>query len=432
MYTNLIIGFAILLIAIVIAYKTHWNFGMLCLAGALIYNNIFLGGSFSAIMAEFPTRQALMFICTGAFFGYGKINGTFDKLADWMMYKAGGSTKLIPWVIYFISFLLALCGASGQAIPVIVGSIGFSLWDRARFNPVLVPVAVQLGSVSAGFGFWTADAQIRYSYIFKNFPEAEATQITYWLVIVGCIGGLFTFALMYFFLKGWKSEAGITRIEVAPVTTLNEEQKKTATLYLVAIAIIVIPALIQILAPNPVTQWLNKYIDIFFVTCLGSIIAPILGIRTLKDGVNSIPWGIVLIIAGAVILIGLIVDQGFTDLIVSIVEGGIPMWIIPPFFALCTGLISIFATGSVGYALLLPLVTGLQGIGVSYHGMLAGILIPPNMTGCSPFSGGGAAILSRNPDEKVREEMVQPQFAASFMVCGCITVYVLLYSLIAG
>lgn len=432
MYTNLIIGFVFLFAVIIVAYITKWNFGMLCMAAALIYNAVFLDGTVTQIMAEFPTRQALMFICTGVFFGYGRVNGFFSKMADWMMYKAGGSTKLIPWVVYFISFLLALCGASGQAIPVIVGSIGFSLWERARFNPVLIPLAVQLGSVSAGFGFWTADAQIRYSYIFDVFGETDTAGITYWLVIPGMIGGFLVFTVMYFLFKGWKSETGVTHVEVALPEALTPAQKTTAYMYVIAIAIIVVPALIQILAPNPATAWLSKHIDIFVVTGVGGVIAPLLKVGTLKEGVDSIPWGIVLIIAGAVILIGLIVDQGFTDVISAFVSSGIPVWVIPPVFGLCTGLISIFATGSVGYALLLPLVPVLAAQGVSFYGMLAGILIPPNMTGCSPFSGGGAAILSRCTDEKVREDMVQPQFAASFMVCGLIALYILVFSLLFG
>ena len=203
--------------------------------------------------------------------------------------------------------------------------------------------------------------------------------------------------------------------------TLNKVQKTNLLIVLTALAVMLIPALTEIVAPNPVTGYLNRYFDPQMISILGAIACSALGLGDEKKIIRDvIPWGTILSVCGINMLLGVATEAGIMELVESFLHSDISMGLIVLVLIVCGGFLSFFTGGvTVVIPLLMPIalsVTAARDANPTL--MTSAAALGALATGMSPFSTGGSLVVAGMPDEEKRAKMVNWQLMVTFVVWG--------------
>ena len=117
---------------------------------------------------------------------------------------------------------------------------------------------------------------------------------------------------------------------------------------------------------------------------------------------KGVPWNTIIMITGITVLLGVAQAAGVTDWLGGLVSDSVSPVLIPPFLALITGVLSFFAGGITAvFPMIAPIVPAIAaGAGLSDSTLFCCTAIGGNLTTISPFSTGGATILSVAPEEE--------------------------------
>ena len=174
---------------------------------------------------------------------------------------------------------------------------------------------------------------------------------------------------------------------------------------------IIVPMVIQMFAPNPVTNFLGNDLGITFWFLLGAVIMMLMGIEKSKTAIlNYIPWDLVMLLVGMCVLFGEAGPLGVVDTLGNAV-GHVPAWLIAPAIAAVGGLLSMFVSGSVlspFFASLTPALAAAANVSPSF--MMAAIIVGMGVSAVSPFSGAGATTLSGVDDNDIRDKCAKTMF----------------------
>ena len=91
---------------------------------------------------------------------------------------------------------------------------------------------------------------------------------------------------------------------------------KTFLIILALALLLVVPMVIQLFAPNPVTKWMGTYVDFRVCAAVGIVVCHFAKIGDIGDVIkHSIPWGAVLLVCGTGTLVGMAQSIGIADAI---------------------------------------------------------------------------------------------------------------------
>ena len=101
---------------------------------------------------------------------------------------------------------------------------------------------------------------------------------------------------MFVLLRGWRvRSSAVSLTRPAPFDT---GQRQTLFIILGIIAMIVVPAAVQLLFPNPVTQWISTYCSFQFLAVIGITLNVLLKTADCHRVVQTrIPWDTLLMLS---------------------------------------------------------------------------------------------------------------------------------------
>lgn len=204
-------------------------------------------------------------------------------------------------------------------------------------------------------------------------------------------------SLFYVAFQGWKAKSCDTSENTEP---LNDKQKKTLILLGIMILCIIIPAVVEAVTTTSVTAWMKKSLDIQVMCVLCGVACIILKLGDEREVIRTqIPWNIIFMIGGIVMLTTIANENGAADLIAASVSAAVPTKLVPSVVTFIAVALSFFSGYPVIFPLLIPLCPAFAAAGVDEVACLTGILLCTSLGGASPFSTGGSALLSRCDDE---------------------------------
>ena len=406
---NNVLVFVVAIVAsIVIGKVLKTNIGVIALAMAFLVGPVFFGLTSRDVMGVFPTNIFFYMLIGTFFYGFGMHNGTFQKVAQNILYRAGGASRFMPLIFWFVTAVVMALGAGSNAAPVFLSPIFFGIATEMGLNPLVAA----LGYYTAGTAFnllpWTSDFASKTSINIKVFGEVTARKISYGAMIYDMVFLLIFFIVFCIITGAFKKTDKTVKFEKPePMTPV---QKKTFTIIMLLAILLVVPMVIQQFAKNDVTGWMSKNMDFLLLGSVGICLNHLLKIGDIQDVIKkSIPWGAILMVCGTGTLVGLASKIGIADTIGKWLGSQVPASIVAPVFLLVCGALSLVVSGAVVQPLMVALIPGLYATtGVNPMVLAICMMVGLQYAGFSPFSMGGTLSIIGCTDEEKRKKMVGP------------------------
>ena len=412
---GLIVFMLAIVISIILGTKLKMNIGMVALAFTFLIGVTLSGLSGRSVSGLFPTNIFVTQLVATFFYGFASLNGAFNGIADRIIYRTKKVKGALPFVVLLCTILLSMMGAGAEATPVIMSPIAFMLAAEAGFHPILASLAVWVGSVCTIGATWTPGGAVAYSIWSPHLGEeaADATSLYIMLLLIA-IGFITMLVVDFIYRKDLKE---IEMEEPAPFTPI---QKRSLMIVVIALLLMLIPAVLEALAPNPVTKWISTHITVQVVCLVGSLIFVIMGLADPKEVfTKKIPWNSLITLAGMGTLVALAGELGIVDAIGGWIGDSVPAKFMPLMLVLVAGLLSyVVAASSVIYPLFAPMVPALAAAsGLGPILIAVSIMLGANISSFSPVSTGGSmAMLGASEEQRDIVMTGQFRFAMYFLI----------------
>ena len=412
---GLIVFMLAIVISIILGTKLKMNIGMVALAFTFLIGVTLSGLSGRSVSGLFPTNIFVTQLVATFFYGFASLTGAFNGIADRIIYRTKKVKGALPFVVLLCTILLSMMGAGAEATPVIMSPIAFMLAAEAGFHPILASLAVWVGSVCTIGATWTPGGAVAYSIWSPHLGEeaADATSLYIMLLLIA-IGFITMLVVDFIYRKDLKE---IEMEEPAPFTPI---QKRSLMIVVIALLLMLIPAVLEALAPNPVTKWISTHITVQVVCLVGSLIFVIMGLADPKEVFSKkIPWNSLITLAGMGTLVALAGELGIVDAIGGWIGDSVPAKFMPLMLVLVAGLLSyVVAASSVIYPLFAPMVPALAAAsGLSPILIAVSIMLGANISSFSPVSTGGSmAMLGASEEQRDIVMTGQFRFAMYFLI----------------
>lgn len=360
------------------------------------------------VVALFPVPLFFNFMVATFLFGFAQENGTLKKVAEHLLYSCRGAGWLLGLLFFGVSAIVAGLGAGGAA-PFFMSAICFSLALQAGIDPLLVSVALWTSSMVGGSMPWTSGYATNVGQLEIYFDLSTSSG---YVVDFFTFRGIFytiLYVAMFVLLRGWRvRSSAVSLTRPAPFDT---GQRQTLFIILGIIAMIVVPAAVQLLFPNPVTQWISTYCSFQFLAVIGITLNVLLKTADYHRVVQTrIPWDTLLMLSLTGMYMALANSMGVVSYLSDLLQNTIPAHWILPGVVLVMCVLSFFVSGGVVVPMMLPLLSALSSasgmpVGTIYCGMQMGL----TASSISPFSQGGAAVLTGCSDESLRRRLIRQQ-----------------------
>ena len=432
--TNVIIFVAALVLAIVLGQKLKTNVGALALAFAFICGSVFFKMTPNQVVASFPVSLFFYMFIGSYFYGFGIDNGTFQNIAQKILYRSRRVTKIMPISLDAIGLIVTALGAGTTAGPVFLSPIVFSIILEMGVHPLLGAMAVFGGTMGASMLPWTSDFAQRTGMLVQSIGAEGANKVG----LVAC-GFNFLFMTVCFLIafiipKGYKGKAA-ENIEPAPPMT--REQKITLGVICTLAALIVIPVIIDGFFKNPVTAWIKTYLDFRVLASVGAVVCHLCKLGDIQTVLKTrVPWNAIVAVCCTGTLVGMAQQIGVADTIGQWIAGGIPAQLVAPLFTIVCGALSLVVSGSVLVPMMAGLIPGIaMASGLNPLALASSELAAIQFAGFSQFTMGGTMAVIGCTDEKVKSGLVVPMiivavlFVAATALCSGLGLFEWIYSL---
>lgn len=394
---KIIVFFLALIIALVAGDKLKINAGILSIAFAFLIGITLAGQSVTNIISMFPTRVFYTLFIATLFYGFANENGTMTVFTKKLVYAFRNAQWAMPLVLFLIAFILSASGANLEAAVLMLSPIGFSLAVEMNFNMLLVPITIWAGGCVGNWVPWGSMTNTFASMYYELLGQEETTAAFNQMFATVAIILAALVLVMFFIYKGYKAKghASVDSAEFEPI------HKKTLAVLFTSLAVIVLPALIQLIVPNPVTKWMSTYLTIQVVAALSAAVMALMRLADCGQVIkNRVPWNLIIMISGVSMLMGLITPLGITDAVSEVLaEGIIPLWLIVPALCVLWALLSFFVSGMVLMPLLVSFSPALMALGLSGATIVTAAQAGGILSSISPYSAAGAMAISGCPDE---------------------------------
>ena len=403
--------------AIGLNIKTKMNTGLFAIAFAYLIGCFGMGMSVSSLIEHFSVKILFLLLSVCVFYGYAVENGTLMALASRMIYRFRNRAKLLPFVLFLVCFLLAALGASPPAVASFMAPICYAIAAQTGIHVLIMTVLITTGAGAGACVPWSSAGAVICGVVNETQYAPEAFGLALKICANFFLAALATLILLYIAFKGYRAKAfSLERPE-----KLNTVQKKNLAVIGVALAWLLIPAMIQALAPNEVTAFLTKYCDTQMVSIFGAIVC---GLMRLGDErkilQHAVPWTTILAVCGISMLLGVATEAGAVEMVSQVLSSNLSPAVIVAIFLLVGGFMSFFTGGvTVVTPMLLPialLIATERNMNLTL--VCSAAVLGALATGMSPFSTGGSLVVAGMPDEQEREKLVNRQFAVTFVAWG--------------
>lgn len=410
----------IAIILVIVAYNM-WrvNMGIAAMAFAFIIGCVLQGEKAATIYKYWPDNLVFFLLACSLFFEFASENGALLVFGKKLLYRFRNNLKLIPWVMFVITAILAFLGA-GTASQVLIAPISYAIGLQIGMDPLMTVCAVSLGYTVGTYNPWTGMGVQMIGFVENNGVATEiavrtATANYCTTLVKQCV----TMAVCYFFFNwltarkrkaaGEVQSFSAKNIEIEKPEEFNPVQKKTFVLIVLSFLILVIPNMLNtwFKFESPIIQNLILVCQPHSIFLIFAMIASVMKLADTKEVIKRLPMNTILLVAGVCFLMEIAKAAGMVEVIEGLFGSSVPKFLVGPFLCLIAGILSIFSsTWSVVLPLMYPLVPPLAAAtGLNPVGLYSAILFGSNATGFSPFSTAGSMLVGLAPDE-LREAMI--------------------------
>lgn len=420
-YVKLAIFLAAILFSVLGGKKFKINAGIIAIALAFILGVTVTGLGVNGVIALFSPRLFVNMFLVTFFFGYATANGTMLSITKYLFKNFKGAPWVLPLLFFVIPFSLALAGASTDSILLFLSPIAFTFMIQAGL-PLILTSILLWATCAGSWAPWLSTYATFSSWFGESIGMEASAAGFHRLFAVICIINIIYMLGAYVVLGGWKVKAssailGDENIEI------TGDQKKTMYVILSVIALLIVPTLIELILPNPVTAWLKANLTIQVLSAIGIIAMHLMKTANTEEVMkNQIPWGLIVMVCGMAMLMGEAASLGVTDAITALLESGsLPAGAVIPFIAGVCAFLSIFVSGGVITPLIIAIAPALVTYGIPGAAIVVASQIGMIGSSISPYSQGGAIVITGCP-EKYSGKVANQQLLLGILMGVVVTV----------
>lgn len=419
--------FCIIGVIIAVGIKKNINFGILGIVAALGIALFICGETVTeSITKNFPVSLFFNLFITTLFYGFANKAGVMRNVAQRIIYANRSRSKWFPLIGYAMCILISAMGP-GAMSPLICSALMFSLAAQVGFHPALASYAVWAGAMIGDSMPWMATFHVQIGTFQAILGEEYLPQIEngakmrgIWFFII------FTLAyIIFYFLLGANkiSNAGVS---IEPPKPFSREEKISLVVVACVISLQILPDIINLLMPNPITAWIIRRIPIQLTATVGTVILVICHIADFNDVLkNEIPWSMIVTVCGMMYFMKYAASMNVVDVLSRPLQGNIPAWLLPAALVLIMGILSYFCDGRAVAPIIQPLYPVFVALGCSVESVMIAQFLGGAGVSLSPFSTGGAMALNGCPDE-LREKTVRTQLVLPWFILAIVLVFAVL------
>ncbi|WP_110670126.1 SLC13 family permease [Salinicola halophilus] len=394
-----------IVVSIVLGYRTRINIGLFAIAFAYLIGCFGLDLGPSEVIAMWPLKIFFIIFSVCLFYSFAIVNGTLEKLAEHLMYRCRRVPSLMPFAIFLAATVISALGAGYYTVLAFMAPITLLLCNRSGLNLIVGAMAVNYGAL-AGANFVSSQSGIIFRTLMTSsgIPEDTAFINSFGIFASTLIVPIIVLAgLVLVNRRRGTAMASLDHIERP--SPLDPNQKKTLTLTLIMMAMVLLPPIASLLLPdNAAVGFINSKVNIALIASVFSVIALLMKLGDERKAIASLPWGTIIMICGVGMLISVAIAAGTLDLLGAWIGTNIPPVLVPVAFGVAAALMSLFAsTLGVVTPALFPLVPPMAAtLGIDPMIVFIAIVVGAQATSISPFSSGGSLILGSCPDDQAR------------------------------
>jgi len=406
------ISLAALLLVMAVSCTSTVNAGLLSIALAWllgVYATLVAGKPLpiEKIVAGFSGDLFLTLVGVTLLFSLAHVNGTLERVAQIAVRGCRGNLGLIPLMIFGLSAVLSSVGAGNIAGTALIAPFAMTLAQRAKIPAFLMALMVAHGAL-AGAVSPLAPAGIVAGERMRGDLQLTDFEIPLYLYNLAAnasvgLAGYFLFGGWRLFGRSYHDEVPIGAVGnalrgVPALADVASAQAKSAGWTLANSAtVIVIGSLI--LGAICVDA---KYLGL--AAFAGAVVLIVLRAGDERKAIESIPWGVILMVCGVTVLTSLLKETGGLDKSAELLQRVSTPRTVAGVSALVSGVVSVYSsTMGVVLPAMLPLVNKLQG--VDKFAVACSIVVTGHLVDSSPLSTIGALCIASAPDLERRQEL---------------------------
>lgn len=405
---NAILFFGGILLVLILGTKWKVNIGVVALVFTFLIGTTVGGLSAGGVVALFPVTLFFNFFIATFLFGFAACNGTLEKLSAHLIYACRNAGWTLGLLFFAVSVAIAGLGAGG-AMPFFMSAICFSLAAQAGISPLLVSLALWMASMVGGSLPWTSGYATNVGQLEIYYDSFVASEYVTKFFLFRAVFYTVMYLISFLLLRGYRVNRG--NISLTKPEPMSADQKRTLGIILGIIAMIVVPAVVQLVLPNSVSRWLVSKCSFQFLASVG-ILLNLLWKTAPYDQVlkQRVPWDTLLMLSLTGMYMALANTLGIVEYMSQLLQDSVPTALILPGIVLFMCVLSFFVSGGVIIPMMLPLLSVLSAAsGASTAAVYCATQMGLTASSISPFSQGGAAVLTGCTDEEIRSKLIRQQ-----------------------
>ncbi|MBT9777671.1 hypothetical protein GPL15_14295 [Clostridium sp. MCC353] len=414
---SMILIAAAFVLAVFLNKQYRINLGLTAVASAYLIGCFVLGMKPGVLKEYIPIKIIFPVVSITLFYGTALENGTLIKVVNHFIGK-NRKNHLLPVMLFLCCIGMGFVGLDAGTITMIMAPIALSLTNAAGIQPLAVMCAVLLGApIGSNYMFaaggtiirgiieeLTSDSALGMKAGLSGFIDCGAVFITLFAIVAAVSASK----------EKTQDAKRIDRLEEAE--KLTGKQKLTVFLILTVTGLITVSAVFNAFHIENGISEISAKADIGFLALLGTACAACMNLSDMDTVIRRyVPWKIIIMISGISILMGTAREAGLIDMLSSALNGNIPGILLPASLVAIAGIMSFFSSAlSVVIPTLCPLIPLIaENSDISQAVLYSCIIIGSSATGLSPFSTGGALVISSVSDETKRDSLVYKLLALS-------------------
>jgi Na+/H+ antiporter NhaD/arsenite permease-like protein len=406
---------ALLSVIILGSFRTDLNIGVLSIALAYTIGFYFAGLNLAEISSYFPSELFLMLVGITLLIYISRVNKTLDKLAGISLVISKGHPVVLPFFFFTATFILSAIGAGNIAATALIAPFAMGIAAKTNVNVLLMIIMICTGANAGTFSPIASTGIINLGLINKIGVTDTSLPgtIFLWTAVLQSTSAI----LAYFVFKGYKfprKDKDHKRTFGSRFQKLNTKQ----TITLVSVTMLFI-AVVFFQVPVGLGAFiLSSFLFIFKAA-------------DQKTVLKSLPWSIILLVSGIMVLIGLIERTGGMDLATTIMADYTSPKFLYSTLSLVSSLVSIYSSSSsVVMPTLISLLPGLLlklGSGELIK-MIIAVDVGSHMVDVSPLSTLGALCLAAASEVENKAKLFRGLLIWGFLMAafGALIIYIFL------
>ncbi len=393
------LSFLALIIAVLLNIKFQTNVGILCAAFAFLVGGFGLSLSANSIVAFFPVAMFFQIMVVTLFFGFATQNGTMERLAEKAVYAARNRPALIPWVMFFLGFVMTFAGAAPQGFAAVLGALAINIKKKTNMDYYLAVSMHTFGCVCGGFSPYGLFTNISRGLLISvgGLSAAEAAPVVNKIVITSMLLQFLLGVLFYIMGRGYR----ISSLDMEKPAAFDANQKKSLILVVCFVLLIIVPSLLVLVIPG-VKVFTNALNAVALATIFAAI-ASMMHLGNEREIIkHSIPWNLLIMVTGAALLVSVMSAAGLTELVSGFfASSALPKAIIPVALCLFCAILSMFVDGTgVCLPAFIPIAFAIStSLNIDFGLLVAAVACGVYTGGNCPISTGGACMIMFVPEE---------------------------------